>query len=108
MDLEVGKTDVSELIVVETMHERKMIMFERSDAFIALPGGPGTLDELIELLTWRQLGLHERPVHILNLKGYWDPLLALLKQTVDQGFASGEFLDFYQAHDDVPSLLAAL
>lgn len=108
MAREVGKRDVSELIVVDSMHERKMIMFERADAFVALPGGPGTLDELIELLTWRQLGLHERPVHILNLKGYWNPLLALFRATVDNGFAPETFLGYYRTHDSVDDLLAAL
>ncbi len=107
-DHEIGKRDLSELIVVQTMHERKTIMFERSDAFIALPGGPGTLDELIELLTWRQLGLHDRPAHLLNLKGYWDPLIALLKSTVDHGFADQTFLDFLTVHDSADGLLEAL
>ncbi len=105
---EVGKHDLTELIEVATMHERKMIMFDRSDAFIALPGGPGTLDELIELLTWRQLGLHEKPAHLLNLNGYWDPLLALLSNCVTNGFASPSFLDFLTPHDSVESLLDAL
>lgn len=105
---EVDKDDLTELITVDTMHERKMIMFERSDAFIALPGGPGTLDELIELLTWRQLGLHEKPAHLLNLDGYWNPLLALLQNTVDRGFASASFLDFLTVHDTAEGLLDAL
>ena len=105
---EVSKSELSELIVVDTMHERKMMMFERSDAFIALPGGPGTLDEVIELLTWRQLGLHDRPVYILNIKGYWDPLVALLEKTVEMEFAEPGFLDYFETHDSVKSLLAAL
>ncbi|MEM9139211.1 MAG: TIGR00730 family Rossman fold protein [Pseudomonadota bacterium] len=94
VDAEIGKTDLDEYIVTETMHERKMLMFERSDAVIALPGGPGTLDELIEVLTWRQLGLHHRPVAVVNTCGYWDPLAALLQHTVDHGFADASFLDF--------------
>lgn len=108
MDREVGKTDLTELVVVENMHQRKMLMFDRADAFVALPGGPGTLDELIELLTWRQLGLHDRPAHLLNLNGYWDPLIALLNSTVSHGFASASFLDFLTVHDDVEGLIAAL
>lgn len=108
MDLEVGKRDLSELIVVQTMHERKMIMFERSDAFVALPGGPGTLDELIELLTWRQLGLHDRPAHLLNLDGYWDPLITLLETTADRGFADRSFLDFLTVHETAQALVKAL
>ncbi len=105
---EVDKSNLTELIAVDTMHERKMLMFERADAFVALPGGPGTLDELIELLTWRQLGLHEKPAHLLNLGGYWDPLLALLRNTVDRGFASPGFLDFLTPHASPETLLDAL
>lgn len=105
---EVGKRDLSELIVVHTMHERKMIMFDRSDIFVALPGGPGTLDELIELLTWRQLGLHDRPAHLLNLGGYWDPLIALLQTTADRGFADHSFLGFLTVHETPEALVAAL
>lgn len=105
---EIGKRDLSELVVVNTMHERKMIMFDRSDVFVALPGGPGTLDELIELLTWRQLGLHDRPAHLLNLKGYWDPLIALLAQTADRGFADHSFLEFLTVHDTAEALVEAL
>lgn len=108
MDREIGKRDLSELIVVQTMHERKMIMFERSDAFVALPGGPGTLDELIELLTWRQLGLHDRPAHLLNLGGYWDPLITLLETTADRGFADRSFLGFLTVHDTAEALVGAL
>ena len=108
MDREIGKRDVSELIVVQTMHERKMIMFDRSDAFVALPGGPGTLDELIELLTWRQLGLHDRPAHLLNLGGYWDPLITLLQSTVDRGFADQSFLDFLTVHETAEALVKTL
>lgn len=105
---EIGKKDLSELIVVDTMHERKMIMFNRSDAFVALPGGPGTLDELIELLTWRQLGLHDRPAHLLNLNGYWDPLIALLQTTADRGFADQSFLGFLTVHKTAEALVEAL
>lgn len=106
--LEIGKRDLSELVVVNTMHERKMIMFDRSDIFVALPGGPGTLDELIELLTWRQLGLHSKPAHLLNLGGYWDPLLALLNNTVDRGFCGESFLSYLTPHDTAEGLLDAL
>ncbi len=107
-DREIGKRDLSELIVVQTMHERKTIMFDRSDAFVALPGGPGTLDELIELLTWRQLGLHDRPAHLLNLNGYWDPLIALLESTVENGFAEESFLAFLTVHTAAEALVEAL
>jgi len=80
--------------IVQTMHERKMLMFEKSDAVIALPGGPGTLDELMEVLTWRQLGLHGRPVVLVNPAGYWDPLLTLLDNVVESGFADRSFLGY--------------
>lgn len=94
VDWEVGKTDLDEYVVVQTMHERKKLMFDRSDAVVTLPGGPGTLDELIEVLTWRQLSLHERPVVLVNVRGYWDPLLALLNHVVEAGFADAAFLDY--------------
>jgi hypothetical protein len=71
-------TRVQELIVTPDMHERKRLMFERSDAFVALPGGIGTLEELVEQLTWQQLGRHSRPVLLANIDGFWEPLLALL------------------------------
>ncbi|MFV0474278.1 MAG: TIGR00730 family Rossman fold protein [Pikeienuella sp.] len=105
---EIDRHDLTELITVETMHERKMEMFRRADAFIALPGGPGTLDELIELLTWRQLGLHAKPAHLLNLGGYWDPLLRLLERTVERGFASESFLSYLTPHAAPEALLDAL
>lgn len=87
VDWEVGKTDLTRYIVTETMHERKKVMVMNSDAFLLLPGGAGSLDEIFEVLTWRQLGLHEKPVAILNTQGYWNPLLALLDHIIAQDFA---------------------
>ena len=78
------------LVVTETMHERKKVMFMNADAIVTLPGGPGTLDELFEVLTWRQLGLHAKPVFLLNVGGYWDPLLALLDHIVARGLRRAE------------------
>lgn len=78
--------DVDELIVVDDMHERKMLMFRRSDAFVALPGGIGTLEELVEQLTWSQLGQHGKPVVIANIAGFWDPFLSLLAHMREQEF----------------------
>ncbi|MGQ7794329.1 LOG family protein [Faunimonas sp. B44] len=78
--------DVTELIVTEDMHQRKMLMFERADAFVALPGGVGTLEELVEQMTWSQLGQHEKPVLIANVNGFWDPLVALLDRMRDESF----------------------
>jgi uncharacterized protein (TIGR00730 family) len=71
-------TDAQELLVVENMHERKQAMFERADAFVALPGGLGTLEELVEQMTWAQLGRHQKPIMVANINGFWDPLLALV------------------------------
>ena len=94
VDMEVGKSDLDEYVVTENMHQRKMLMFQRSEAVVALPGGPGTLDELIEVLTWRQLGLHAKPVVLLNVAGYWKPLLDLLHHVIGHGFADKSFLDY--------------
>ncbi len=80
--------DLTELIVVDTMHERKMLMADRADAFLALPGGPGTLEELTEQWTWAQLGIHEKPVGLLNVAGYFDPLLAFVANMRDRGFTT--------------------
>ncbi len=78
--------DVDELIVTADMHERKRLMFERSDAFVALPGGIGTLEELVEQLTWSQLGQHKKPVVVANIEGFWDPFLELLRHMRSQEF----------------------
>jgi uncharacterized protein (TIGR00730 family) len=83
---EVAHERVSELIMVRDMHERKMVMHQRSDAVIALPGGFGTMDELFELLTWRQLGLHAKPMGLLNVKGFYDGLLAQMEHMAREGF----------------------
>ena len=106
--LEVGKRDLSSYVVTETMHERKKVMFMNSDAVVVLPGGAGSLDELFEVLTWRQLGLHDKPILLLNIAGYWDPLRVLLQHIVDQGFADASILDFITEVQDVPSAIAAL
>jgi uncharacterized protein (TIGR00730 family) len=81
--------DCDELLVVETMHERKRIMAERSDAFMALPGGIGTFEEFFEVWTWRQLGYHDKPVGLLNLGGYYDAMLTFLNGSVREGFMNG-------------------
>jgi uncharacterized protein (TIGR00730 family) len=78
--------DLTETLVTETMHERKMLMFERADAFVALPGGVGTLEELVEQMTWAQLGQHAKPVLIANVADFWTPLIALLNQMRREGF----------------------
>jgi len=90
MAREVGHAGLPDLRVVGSMHERKALMADLADGFIALPGGWGTLDELFEILTWGQLGLHGKPVGLLNSGGYFDPLLAFLAHTVDEGFVRPE------------------
>ncbi|MEM7670989.1 MAG: TIGR00730 family Rossman fold protein [Pseudomonadota bacterium] len=105
---EVGSHDIDALIVTETMHERKMLMFGNSDAVVALPGGPGTLDELIEVLTWRQLGLHERPVILVSPNGYWRPFVALIDHLIDQGFADHTFKEYLTVVDSAEAAVARL
>lgn len=84
--IEVAHQHLSQLVLVETMHERKALMAQEADAFVALPGGFGTLDEFFEILTWAQLGIHAKPCVLVNTAGYYDPLLAFLEVAVDQGF----------------------
>ena len=103
--------DVDELIVTDDMHERKRLMFERSDAFVALPGGIGTLEELIEQLTWAQLGRHAKPIVLANIDSFWEPLLGLLGHMRDEAFIRQglevRFLVVDQARRIVPSILSA-
>ncbi|NNE53928.1 MAG: TIGR00730 family Rossman fold protein [Sulfitobacter sp.] len=108
VDWEVGKTDLTAYVVTETMHERKKVMFMNSDAVAVLPGGAGSLDELFEVLTWRQLGLHEKPIYLINTNGYWDSLMALLEHVVAQGFADASLLGFIEVMPDAEATLAAL
>lgn len=89
-ELEIAKLDLTELIRVENMHIRKQLMAERSDAFVVLPGGYGTLEELFEVLTWRQLKLHNKPIVILNTEGFWDPLVSMIDHLIERGFARPE------------------
>jgi uncharacterized protein (TIGR00730 family) len=104
-------TDVDELVVVENLHQRKMMMFERSDAFVALPGGLGTLEELVEQLTWEQLGHHRKPILIADLKGFWGPLLALMEQMRASRFIPDHwpvrYLVATSVEDILPKLQAA-
>lgn len=103
---EVAHDNLTELIITQTMHERKAIMAERSDAVIALPGGYGTLDELFEILTWRQLKLHEKPIGLLNVKGYFNPLIQMIDQMQAEGFLSEENRQFLLVSDDINDLFA--
>lgn len=107
-ELEAGKQDIHSLIVTETMHERKKLMLGNSDAVIALPGGPGTLDELIEVLTWRHLGLHQKPAFLLNTNDYWGPLLALFDHMTAEGFVGEKFRGYLTIVETVDDLIAGL
>ncbi len=104
MDREVGKRDLSHFIVTENMHERKKVMFMNCDAIVVLPGGAGSLDEFFEVLTWRQLGLHDKPILLLNTQGYWDRLSDLIAHIIDQGFADQTLSDFITVVSDVSDL----
>ncbi|KGK79882.1 decarboxylase [Thalassobacter stenotrophicus] len=104
---EVGKRDLGTFIITETMHERKKVMFMNADAVVVLPGGAGSLDELMEVLTWAQLGLHAKPIVLLNTDGYWNPLLTLLQHVVHEGFADASLLSLFTVRDDVADALDA-
>ena len=97
-----------ELHVVDTMHERKRMMMERADAFVALPGGIGTFEELFEAWTWRQLGYHDKPVGILNSQGYYDSLLGFMGQVVQDGFMNDWQMDLVSVGEQAEALLQAL
>ena len=108
LEREVGNPGIDALIVTETMHERKKLMFGNSDAAVVLPGGPGTLDEVIEILTWRQIGLHDRPIVLVSPDGYWTPLLALLQHVIDNGFADAAVLEYLNVVESASEGVAAL
>ena len=105
---EVARAGLDRLVVTETMHERKKVMFMNADAVVCLPGGAGSLDEFFEVLTWRQIGLHEKPILLLDAGGYWQPLQALLEHVVAQGFAQPSLLGFVTVAEDVEALEQAL
>ena len=106
--LEVGKTDLTTLVITETMHERKKVMFMNSDAIVMLPGGAGSLDEFFEVLTWAQIGLHRKPIFLLDVAGYWQPLIALLDHVIAEGFADASLRGHFNTAPDVPSLVESL
>ncbi len=105
---EVAKRDLGAFVITENMHERKKVMYMNSDAIVVLPGGAGSLDELFEVLTWRQLGLHEKPILLLNTAGYWDKLLELLDHVIAQGFADPSLKGYLQPCPTVAEVEAAL
>ncbi|HEX9370943.1 MAG TPA: TIGR00730 family Rossman fold protein [Roseiflexaceae bacterium] len=108
LDREVGFLDADELIVTATMRERKRLMDERAEAFVALPGGFGTLEELLEIMTLRQLGYHDKPIVIINAGGYFDPLLAQFERIFVEGFAHDRSRDLYAVVADIDAALALL
>ncbi|MET9251699.1 TIGR00730 family Rossman fold protein [Nonomuraea sp. NPDC003709] len=108
VDREWAHGDITELHVCETMHERKSIMAEKSDAFLALPGGLGTLEEIFEVWTWRQLGFHRKPVGFLNANSFWSPLINALDTIVASGFLSAVALEDIVVEQELPAALEAL
>ena len=108
MAREKGKRDLTTLIITENMHERKKVMFMNSDVIVVLPGGAGSLDEFFEVLTWAQIGLHEKPIFLLNTDKYWDPLIYLLDHVIAQGFADASMRGHFVVVNDVYELTAGL
>jgi uncharacterized protein (TIGR00730 family) len=104
-EIEVQFNEVSELIVTDSMHARKQLMFERAEAFVALPGGIGTVEETIEMLTCAQLGRHSQPIVIANLNGFWDPMIELLDHIIKAGFARSNIRRIYSVVDKVEDIL---
>lgn len=108
MKAEAGKRNLTQFVITEDMHERKKVMFMNSDAIVVLPGGAGSLDEFFEVLTWAQIGLHKKPIFLLSIEGYWQPLIDLLTHIVAQGFADRSMLALFQVVPDVPALASVL
>ena len=102
---EIAYEGISDLQVVGSMHERKQRMFDKSDAFLALPGGIGTLEETIEMLTWAQLGRHNHPILLLNIAGFWDPLIELFEHMIARGFVRSTIHAHYTVVDEVEQIL---
>ena len=104
MGREQGKRDLTQLVITEDMHERKKVMFMNSDAIVVLPGGAGSLDEFFEVLTWAQIGLHGKPVYLLDVAGYWQPLIALIDHIIVEGFADPSLRGHFTVVPDVAAL----
>jgi uncharacterized protein (TIGR00730 family) len=108
LELGVGDTSLTELVVTDGLRDRKALMDERGDAFVALPGGLGTLEEVLEALTLKQLGYHRKPIAVLDLHGFFDPLWAQFQRGIDEGFIKPEFLDLWYPAPDIDALLRYL
>ena len=107
-DIEVGHPHIAELHIVDSMHERKQKMFDLSEGFIVLPGGFGTLDEIFEILTWKQLALHAKPITFLNHKGYWNGLKNMIEGMLREKFIRNEHLEFFEFTNSYYSILESL
>lgn len=105
---EIAHASLTELITVKTMHERKALMHDKSDAFIALPGGFGTLEELFEILTWAQLNLHQKPVGILNINGYYNPLIQLVETMIASGLLNEQYRGMLLISDSIEDLISQM
>ena len=107
-NVEVGHKGVTDLHIIDSMHERKDMMYDISDVFVIFPGGLGTLDETMEIITWRQLGLHNKPIIIVNLNGYWDSMLIMFQNIIDQGFMHHGHTGHFDQVDDLDGLMDKL
>jgi len=105
---EASTGDLAQLVITEDMHERKKVMFMNSDAIVVLPGGAGNLDEFFEVLTWHQIGLHHKPIFVLDIADYWQPLLALIDHLIAQGFADVRLRSYFTGVPDVAALTPVL
>ncbi|MDI6026428.1 TIGR00730 family Rossman fold protein [Corticibacterium sp. UT-5YL-CI-8] len=105
---ETALTRLDELVITENMHERKHIMFEKSDAFVALPGGIGTVEEIVEIMTWAQLGHHRKPIVFANIAGFWDPMLTLIDHMKQEGFVHTSHLVQPLVIDQADAIVAAI
>jgi uncharacterized protein (TIGR00730 family) len=108
VDKEVAHGDLTELVVVATMHERKAKMSDLADAFIALPGGFGTLEELFEVITWAQLGIHQKPLGLFDVEGYWDPLVRFIDHSIEEGFVPADQRALFVVEREPDAMLDAL
>jgi len=108
LGLEQGRRELTTFLITENMHERKKVMFMNSDALVVLPGGAGTLDEFFEVVTWAQIGLHRKPIFLLDIGSYWQPLVALVRHIIASGFAAPSLETLFTVVDDVDVLAASL
>ncbi len=107
-DIEEKHLNITENIMVDTMHERKQIMVNRADAFVALPGGFGTLEEAFEIITWRQLGLHDKPILFMNVHGYWDHIIQLRDHIIGTGFADPSHAELFDVVNDPDQIIGKI